>query len=719
MNLFPTIDDEDEKPEVIPEGPALPQSVRVTMQLFPLATRTSTKRRCTEVPLVMDQKVVNSVLFPTEDELLGDQMDRTQLNDRPKRPRGKRVTENAMLKIFSQYMPEAVGAAAASLPLRQPIDTVQAFREHYELPNEFGVRLRSPYKLYPYQISTVQWLKALENGDYPHPKWDAQKRGGLLAMVMGLGKTLSMAVLIASTLRQQRNMQSCTLYVTQKNLLGTARFEFDKFLGSQLRVCVYNPDYQKSEYLLFDADHIRQYDVIITNYTSLVKRMLRSGLIKTRKEAKASASAATSAGSTVPAKFDHHKLVAMEFAKFPWFRVILDESHEIRNAKTQRFKALCALNAQRRFAMSGTPIFNGLQDLLSQLRFCGFSPRSAIRATEANYQKLKLDHMVRFVEQKDADTVTLPPKTVHKLFYDLNPRERFLHTFYMKTARDAFRCQSSMSGTKKSQKALEVQNRMLRLMQVCSAPYLLTPGAKQDDDGKMTDLNEDMGHVPSLVTFPEKDGIHSWVQQRDGEAGVGSSKMRALVQFWRRLNAEGPFKIVVFANFASTLRLAVRALTADDPDFADKHVCVHGGVRNARDRDNFYTRFRTNSQVMALFSTLKMGSVGLNLSEADRVLFLEPWYAYAPMRQGEGRVHRIGQINPVHVYYLLGRDTTEERVYQTAMEKKELAEDVAQIQRTSGTQRPLGSEEMTYILFNQRKLTEDEVAAAASGISIM
>ena len=96
--------------------------------------------------------------------------------------------------------------------------------------------------------------------------------------------------------------------------------------------------------------------------------------------------------------------------------------------------------------------------------------------------------------------------------------------------------------------------------------------------------------------------------------------------------------------------------------------------------------------------TLKLGSVGLNLTEACNVIFLEPWYSYSALSQGECRVHRIGQVKPVSVYYLLGRDSLEERVYKIAMDKKQLANDIYYEQDYK-----LGVQDMQSILFDNQK----------------
>jgi SNF2 family DNA or RNA helicase len=212
---------------------------------------------------------------------------------------------------------------------------------------------------------------------------------------------------------------------------------------------------------------------------------------------------------------------------------------------------------------------------------------------------------------------------------------------------------------------------MLRVMQICSAPYLITSASKKDCS------SEDMIHVTPECVFPTDHKIDQWIQNRTEEAGLQSSKMKSFVNIIDNIRQTSKTdKTVVFANFTSTLRIAQDALIASDDIYNQKTVFVHGKITSGRIRDDLFGSFRTDPKVTVLLMTLKLGSVGLNLTEAVNVIFLEPWYSYAALSQGAARVHRIGQMNPVHVYYLLGKDSIEERVFQIAMDKRKLTNDI-------------------------------------------
>jgi len=519
----------------------------------------------------------------------------------------------------------------------------------FMIPNEFGVRLVTPYVLYEYQVKAVQWMVDREEGKNRLDCWSQTVSGGLLGMNMGLGKTPTSACLIARTLNLQRMGRSCSLYVCPKNLLGTVRYEFEKFFGNQLKIIIYHRDFLRSEFESFDEVEIRKYDVIITNYSTIVTRM---GFLKP--EAKSNKG-------------------AVAFCTFPWYRIILDESHEIREKNTQKHKSVMGLISPRRFCLTGTPICNKLSDIFHQLEFTGLLMPKNTRVTKGVMETLNLMQMIYFVEEKDAQSVKLPPLTEHKLFFELSTEERFLHNFYTKTAQNIYKQLESQIGREKTKKALEVNHSCFRLMQICSAPYLITPAAKEVD-------TEDMAETSSTVVFPTDHNINTWIQQRTGGAGTKSSKMQRFVKLMEHLQDQAtpnnPLKMIIFANYTSTLRLAIAGMKEKQGNFDAKHVFVHGGIGSSCKREELLTKFRLSSEVECLFMTTKLGNVGLNLAEANKVVFLENWFSYSVLSQGIARCHRIGQVRPVDVYYLLAKESIEERVLNIAMGKKQLSEDV-------------------------------------------
>jgi SNF2 family DNA or RNA helicase len=513
--------------------------------------------------------------------------------------------------------------------------------------NELGVRLVEPWTMFPYQISAVRWLAEREAGQIRHQYWDPNKNGALLAMVMGLGKTLVIIALILKTMKEQKAQRSPTLYVCPKNLLGTVRNEFTKFSGDQLSVLIYHRDFLGSLIDTMDEAKLRTFDVIITNYDAVTAR------INPRKS---------------------NPLKPTFWLSFPFFRIILDESHEIREQRTKKFQAFAQLHSPRRICMSGTPIFNSLRDIVSQLQFTGCQLPPANNKTKYSKELLKrmklLDHVL-FIEHKDAPHVQLPNKQIHTVLFDLQTEEKALHKHFLSYTRKIYDEMYSAQMKERPKIMGAVLQSLIRVMQICSAPFLITPAAKEEAS------EEDLHRIDPVTVFPADLQMDQWVKNRMGSAGIGSSKMKTFVQLMSFLKTNHPnSKIVVFANYASTLRLAEEAMRQHDADFEQQHVLVTGKVTSARAREDLYNAFRTDPAVRSLFMTLRLGNQGLNFTEAHVVIMLEVWYSYSALHQGECRVYRLGQKKDVHVYYLIGRNSIEERVYRIAMEKKKLADDI-------------------------------------------
>ena len=540
--------------------------------------------------------------------------------------------------------------------------------------NKFGVRLVAPYSLYPYQIESVEWIRARETGVETNPSFNTAVRGCLFAMVMGLGKTIVISTVIAASLDEQRQARSCSLYICPKTLLGTVLFEINKFFGDQIKAKVYHRDFLKGGYNTFGDEDIRSCDVLITSYETILARYNSA---------------------------EAHQSYGEVFMNFDWFRIILDESHWIRSKKTKLFRACMAMRSTRKICMTGTPIHNSLSDLFNQLQFSGLVLPRGVKCNKFTLRSLNLMQMVKFVEFKDVLDVRLPTMSVAIEYFALSAMERRLHDMFMTRARRAFRLCRGGNGVRG-------YTGMFRVMQVCSAPYLVTAEAKlerpSDEEGprevKASEDEEptiDVSSEPDIEepSLPPVDieapSIRAFLSDRDGPAGTGSSKMCRFRELMTRVTEEDPRqKTVVFANFAATLRLLRDALGP----LKARSVLVHGKITSSRAREQLLDTFRQSPNVTILLMTLKLGNVGLNLTEANRVIFFESWYSYAALAQGCSRVHRIGQVRPVSVHYILAKDSVEENMYYTAMAKKEMASDISQEKQSR-----LGVADLEQILF--------------------
>ena len=547
----------------------LPNTIQTSLSIFPLATtnkRTNYIKKRKFDDLTATKSVVKELLFPTEEFLLETSLDRITISHKkPKISKDKNIFEFMSSKItefnvgkntFSSKLKKTSRKKKKKyyIPKSTPSNIICEVKKEliidYLPPNEYGVKLVTPFKLFPYQKASVQWMIDRETRKVINDNFVGSSSGFLLAMDMGLGKTLCIATLIMRNLNLQRKERSCTLYVCPKNLIGTVKYEFFKFYGDQIKVLIYHRDFLRSQYDNFFQKDITKYDVIITNYSTIVARFTSSGLLNKTK---------MKIGKEIDKNTEKS---ALDFCKFSWFRIILDESHEIRSKKTKRFKCIQSLNCSRRICMSGTPIHNTLRDMYHQLEFCGLHMTRGCKYDKKNLSNLNLFNMVRFVRHEDANTVKLPEKTIYKKYFNLSTEEKFLHNHYISTAKNIYNKIDDESGRGKGKKTLEALTSMIKVMQICSAPYLITSASKKESS------SEDMMKIQPECVFPTDHNINNWILQRGSSAGIHSSKLTLFVNIVN--NIQG--KTVVFANFTSTLRLALDALVITQPDFKDHSV---------------------------------------------------------------------------------------------------------------------------------------------------
>lgn len=624
-------------------------------------------------------ETLESILCPTDSDLLSNMLVRNVLSPRnvviapsPKRPRTDHHVGllQAMAKLVPLQKVTRVHTSRKSVKNSKPSKDVIKYA--YVPPNEFGVRMVVPFQLLEHQIDPVRFMIECEEGRITNPHFIGI--GYMLAMHMGLGKSVSIGTVNARTVMQQRLLRQPTLFLTEKVLLGEIRNEFVKFFGDQLKLLIYHRDFLKSKYLKITAKELATYDVIFTTEATIEARLDLANTVLASDMQQPSSEMQTAQTQSIAT--DQPKMVdtaeeavnvknAREFGAMLWYRVVVDESHGLRNRNTKRFKACNLIRSKIRVCMTGTPIQNDIKDLFTQLEFCGLRLAKGVKKNLEVLKNLRILDMVKFVDLRDATSVKLPAQIVSNIFFELSTEERFLHSFYESSARQALRDASYLEGSEKVRKSFEINSGMIRAMQVCSAPYLVTKASKMGSDATV----EDMASVEEAEMYPDAPGLHEWVHKLDSAAGIHSSKMcafRKLLDDLRPSNA----KIIIFANFSSTLRLAIEGV----PELKDQLIFVHGDIKSSCARDALFQKFRTDSKIKYLFMTLKIGGFGLNLVEASVVIFLENWYNYQAHNQAACRVHRIGQTKPVNVFYLTAKETVEERIHAIAQAKKLIPE---------------------------------------------
>jgi len=321
-------------------------------------------------------------------------------------------------------------------------------------------------------------------------------------------------------------------------------------------------------------------------------------------------------------------------ARSRWHTLILDEAQSIKNSETVRFKAAVRLEADWKCALTGTPIENHLGELWSLFRFLNpgllgsletFRDRYAIpiekdgdREAQARLRRLVTPFVLR--RTKNQVLQDLPPRTdiVRKVSFE--PEER---AFYEAVRRGALERLGSPAG---EDQRIRILAEIMKLRRACCHPRLILP-----------------------------------------ESGIPSSKLRAFEEIVEEL-IEGKHRSLVFSQFVGHLALLKEALDRK----GIPHEYLDGSTPMAA-RRTAVESFQDGTAPFFLIS-LKAGGLGLNLTAADYVIHMDPWWNPAVEDQASDRAHRIGQTRPVTIYRIVAEDTIEEKILELHHRKRNLAD---------------------------------------------
>ena len=344
-----------------------------------------------------------------------------------------------------------------------------------------------------------------------------------------------------------------------------------------------------------------------------------------------------------------------------WQVVVFDEAQALKNADTRRARASRQIPAAFRVALTGTPIENRLEDLWSlfnlinpgllgtrqsfQKRFAAASAPSTEENAVSEGQsaaRQALRALVRpfILRRTKSEVLTeLPPRTEQVIEVDLPDDER---AFYEALRRNAL---ASLEAAKQedaggSQK-FSILTELMKLRRACCAPALIDPGTS-----------------------------------------LTGAKLSAFMELVEEL-VRGGHKALVFSQFVGCLSEARRLL-----DAAGYGYQYLDGSTPDRERQAAVAAFQSGKGDLFLIS-LKAGGQGLNLTAADYVIHLDPWWNPAVEDQASDRAYRLGQQRPVTVYRLVARGTVEESILKLHRSKRALAADVLE-----GTDVPLSEAEL-------------------------
>jgi SNF2 family DNA or RNA helicase len=458
-------------------------------------------------------------------------------------------------------------------------DSFRSFLEEISSPGK--VKFDVPAKLAPilrdYQKQGFQWMKTLASYGF----------GGILADDMGLGKTLQSIAYIASELSDVRKRQQPILIVCPSSLLYNWLSEFMKFTPEILALIIDGNKTERSR-MLKDISDI---DVVITSYM-LLRR-------------------------------DIHLYEKMNF-----HTVFFDEAQAFKNPVTQTAKAVMNIQADHRFALTGTPIENSIEELWSIFRVVFPELFQGLKEYSNLTSKIIARRIRPFLLRRVKEEVLgeLPEKIESIDTVELLPEQKKLYAAYLAKLRHQTLKQLDKNTIRKNR--IKILAGLTRLRQICCHPSLFVDGYKGS-----------------------------------------SAKFEQLKQIIEESRFAGR-RVLIFSQFTKMLDLIGRELTYEGIPFF-----YLDGQTPSQDRVETCERFNNGERDFFLIS-LKAGGTGLNLTGADTVILYDLWWNPAVEEQAADRAHRMGQKNQVQVIKLIARGTIEEKMNELQDKKRNMIEEI-------------------------------------------
>ncbi|KAI9339258.1 SNF2 family N-terminal domain-containing protein [Pilaira anomala] len=430
-----------------------------------------------------------------------------------------------------------------------------------------------------------------------------------------------------------------------------------------------------------------------------------------------------------PLKKNHGPLFQLK-----WHRVVLDEAQFIKNRTTKASLSCATLSAVKRWCLTGTPIQNNVDELYSLLRFLRIQPlcdyqtfkkhisipimnnethiamnrlkavlmavmlrrtKSVLGKTntteDANGEKIENNNTTSSGSSSPKNdeslskrlTLKLPSRQKTDILLHFTKNERALYQLLMTKSKDTIQ---SMVGNQN--RYMNMLCLLLRLRQACDHPQLILKTIDNDKDilDIVSDTNSNDNNwqnICDLCGSPKKDFgeqnkpycfdcmqvLESNAIDKERSLFQTSTKIRKVLEILNQTRESNPGeKTIIFSQFTSMLDLIEGPLKRDG-----FKVCRYDGSMSSQLRERSLSLLKHDSKTTVMLISLKCGSLGLNLTAANRVILVDIWWNPALEEQAIDRVHRIGQTLPVHVTRLLVENTVELKIVELQEKKAQLS----------------------------------------------
>lgn len=436
--------------------------------------------------------------------------------------------------------------------------------KNIKVPENLNANLRD------YQVDGFEFFNTLSNYSF----------GGILADEMGLGKTVQTLAFLLS----QKDKKS--IVITPTSLIYNWENEFEKFTPDIKLGIAYGNKVQREKVL----ENYKDYDVILTSYGTYKNDM------------------------------EKYKNITFDYC-------IIDEAQNIKNPDSIITKSVKEVNANVKFALTGTPVENNLMELWSIFDFVmpGYLySKKKFETIFVNNEKnhCQLKNLIKpFMLRRTKKEVIneLPDKIEHKFYVELDKEHKRAYKSFVNLIKRRI--------LENNEDNMTVFSYLTKLRQLSIAPEIIVKNYK----GK-------------------------------------NSKLEILINI---IKEESDRKILVFSQFTKVLKIIEKRLGEENISYS-----YLDGKTDAKDRIKLVEEFNNSETKKVFLISLKAGGTGLNLTSASMVVHFDPWFNPASEDQASDRAHRIGQKNVVDVIKLISQNTVEEKVIAMQDYKKDLIEDI-------------------------------------------
>ena len=505
---------------------------------------------------------------------------------------------------------------------------IQQLDKSLSSPEPVGLPELSNVTLRPYQLSGFYWMHSLKQNGL----------GGILADDMGLGKTLQTIALLASYYpKKDRNSYSADFSKTAHGSLPVLQLDLFAQPENVPVIKLFTSDnaipgtQPPCSLIILPASLIHNWLNEFSRFAQWLRIYIHSGANRVT-------------GTSIFKQFDiiltTYGTMRNDIEMLSAFRfgyIILDESQTIKTPTAKATQAVFTLQCEYRMVLTGTPIQNSLSDIWSQFNFLNpdmlgthqhFMKCYAIPLSKNQDDPVaeKLKTLINpFILRRTKEEVApeLPPITETAVFCEMTEEQQSLYETEKSKVRNLIIENFESGGIKNS--TVLVLRALTMLRQLANHPRML-----------------------------------------DNISDAGSGKFKEVTDSLETVLAEN-HKVLIFSSFVKHLNLIEEYCIEKEY----KYALLTGSTTN---REKVISTFKSRSDIQLFLISLKAGGVGLNLTEADYVFILDPWWNPAAEMQALNRAHRIGQDKNVFVYRFITRETVEEKIVQLQQKKKDLAE---------------------------------------------